>query len=627
MKALLEISLLFAGLALAFSGCNIFLDGEGEEDTPCYIHDDCAWDYACIKVEDQETWEWFGVCSKIGQEGRECYDGAFCVPSAGCDASGICQACLEPCGETEICLVLDMLGPQCVELGMGRYDDTCYFSFCQEGLFCESDQCTSCKDDCTGGGTCVGLPLSGPTCLIENIGQDGGPCAQEENTQECGRGLRCDDSGICVPDDYMRCIPENELKTCDANNKCRDMEGLGFICVPDGMGDAGQACFEGICMRNPDPLFPYYAQCIYPDMDEELHPDGICALGDNGQYNMPCFDGALCDSGLTCEDEDCKNLHILDYYCDDEIPCNEGFNCIHVPEDRPRCIMGHIGLLGQICYQGDCIEGYCLGLEGTNNICASEGTGSADDSCFWGLCEDGLVCSNESCIPEHTLIGGAGCRRDEACEEGSVCGYSLTESSSCTASHTGFGSVCSSDSNCDAGLAELCRSFDPGGSMRCTSFPDVTDPLACDCGVNASCILSGMNTICGYPEWTRYYGKFCQSGDDCPDNYECQGLINEFFPDYRICTTPCLVNTQCPIGMECFKKTSDELGVCAVPEWMTFQKLCVTDEDCTENGYSNYPTCTITQSCSRACHDTDNPCDPSLPQTCLEGYCVSNIMP
>ena len=171
---------------------------------------DCAqglacWDKVCVDLcQPLMLGE---PCSGL----QACAEGQFCSPDdMRCrQTSGAGEPCFgSDCAEGLTCSFSPGEGPVCVALsGIG---ESCDFSECAEGLACNYDEeagtstCgplpkigEACLGSCEEGaiceydGVCVALPGVGDSCL--GLGRD------------CARGLLCDNSNVCVPEQPLIC--------------------------------------------------------------------------------------------------------------------------------------------------------------------------------------------------------------------------------------------------------------------------------------------------------------------------------------------------------------------------------------------------------------------------------------
>ena len=335
--------------------------------------------------------------------------------------------------------------------------------------------------------------------------------------------------------------------------------------IPDGLCPAGSACLDGQCRaitsdsgcssRHPDGLCPGGAQC----------EDGLCV-------GHPCEEGWACELDNWCNGEVCLPLPCDPIHpggvCDNSLlvcivgvcvespcspenptgPCPTGFECRDGSCQDPLCSLQHPNgvclTVGDVCFQGECIEGPCA----ANNL-------------------DG-VCSGQA-TTYHPSDGSIAV--DTVCCDASLNGITSCELGTCS--------------------APACSTSEPHGACE--------QPLSEFCNVD-NC----ADAPCG--RW--FPQGYCSGGEQCwlgvcakrgcrgePDpNAFCAPMTCDLVNN--ICVNPpCSVDAptgRCPIGKVCMAGVCETPecsstfpgGICANPEQLCAGGTCI-DPPCS----SNYP--------------------------------------
>ncbi len=305
-------------------------------------------------------------CSGNDAVGSACNDGLFCTTGDTCDGSGTCMGGGSPC------------------LNVGDNDNNChescnealdnctandpFGSFCNDGLFCTTN------DACDGDGSCAG---SGNPCTI-HIGDNDSDCS--ESCNEIGNSCTFNDPAGSACNDGLFCTVSD---TCNGSGSC---SGTGNPCtanVGDDDSDCTESCNEGA------------NSCTATDPNGSNCNDGLfCTATDT------CTAGVCGGTGNPCPGPDGDNN------CGES--CNEtANNCTANDPNNSVCNDGLFCTSNDRCSSGTCVGGAnpCPGPDGdtdcsescneTANACsANDPNGSACDvSCFING-----TCSNGGCI-------------------------------------------------------------------------------------------------------------------------------------------------------------------------------------------------------------------------------------
>ena len=492
-----------------------------------------------------------GECAMTPQaEGTPCEDGDPCTEFDAC-ADGACDGAAVLCDD----------GTPCTEDLCDPVAGGCVFT----------DAAGACDDGnpCTGGdlcqaGTCVGTPLScddGNPCTFDLCAD--GACTHSAVDGACDDGDVCTQvdtcaAGACVGQDPLGCDDGDPCtsNTCDPDVGCQNKPADG----PCDDGDActdGDWCVDGACVPGPD-----------LDCDDDNPCTGDSCAPASGCLHQPledipcdtldpcltdgvCIAGACAGKALDCADDD---------PCTDDA-CETGVGCVYAPATGAPCEDGDACTVGDICQTGACVGG------GAPN------------------CDDGLVCTQDSCAPDVGCVNDPGIFDGEPCDDGDPC---TTGDHCADGACAGAGTPdCDDDNPCTA------DSCDP--ETGCVNTPsngscDDGDP----CTVGDSCAAGACQ---GAP-------LDCDDDDPCTKDLcdSAQGCFHPAVPDDD--AVACDDGDPCSLGDVCVG------GVCAGPD----PKDCDDGIPCTED------------SCdpgSGAClHDADHvACDDG--NLCTDDACVA----
>ncbi|RLB45006.1 MAG: hypothetical protein DRJ42_30885 [Deltaproteobacteria bacterium] len=222
-----------------------------------------------------------------------------------------------------------------------------------------------------------------------------------------------------------------------------------------------------------------------------------------------------CDDGIACTDDSCRS------------PSN---TCNNTPNDA-LCSPGMTCQAGIGCTGTACDESPCRLLTPQCGCPTGEG-------CYL------TSATGRSCLPAGTLVEGAACASDGACEPGHIC--------------AGFGvaaclRACRTDAECP-GTTNLCLlNASDGVTKACTG---TCDPIAqTGCPPGGSCGIAREDTgarrglaFCSGLGGPGVQGSGCSDEDDCAAGYTCGG----------VCAKICRVGlSDCPTGTTCDATAED----------------------------------------------------------------------
>jgi len=466
---------------------------------PCEVGSDCRTGF-CVEAPDGTR-----VCAPDCVEGI-CPSGWSCKQVANLqgDVVFVClplvQRLCRPC----------RLSEECRPTGVAT-KDLCVRFGDQEGSFCAQDceetgACPAgyeCRDvEAPGGGTARQcLPQSGVCeCTPDFIeAQYATDCFVANEHGRCKGQRHCSEDGL-TPCDAKTPAPE----TCDAlDNDCDGLTDEGPDLGPVPCDDLDpctvqDACRNGRCAGDPMDCTQMDGPCSH----------GLCVAGTCvAQVLMgPCSDGDPCTADDTCDNGVCrgtpKDCPHLDGPCT-QGACSNG-SCVQILLDGPcddqnpdtaddACRLGVCSGLPDPDRDGVANSGYaavCTGgqTDGCNDNCPLVANPDQADANHDGV---GDACS---CIPNCTgkQCGADGCGGScGTCDDGNVCTVdTCLPNGTCTAQAGNNGAACT----VPAGCAGTCN--------------------AGQCVVTAIEVCNGQDDNCN--------GQ-TDEGNLCPPNYSCNG--------------------------------------------------------------------------------------------------------
>jgi hypothetical protein len=288
----------------------------------------------------------------------------------------------------------------------------------------------------------------------------------------CGNGT-VNRNEECDPGGELHCNGDPSLPVCRTGADCESGVNCYFAlsCCKFNCQYVGQGatCFDG-------------DECTGPDRCNNV---GECVGGP--QTGNSCDDGNTCTGSDMCVEGECVGS--LPPECDDHDPCTDDFcdqatGCAHAFNTAP-CDDG------QLCSGGDrCDQGVCNGMPAMPSSC-----------------NDGNVCTDDSCDPQGNEGRGAcahadnslPCNDSQFCTENDACAAGVCAGTPFTPPSCDDGNVCTDDS---------CDPHGNGGAGGCAQ-DDNTAP--CD------------------------DGRFCTVGDQCSGG-QCGGGSAYTCNDGNVCT-------------------------------------------------------------------------------------------
>jgi hypothetical protein len=422
--------------------------------------------------------------------------------------------------------------------------------------------------------------------------------------------------------------PPCTIPVCDAIQRA---------CIFHAMA-AGSACSDGNPCTSGD-------SCL---------PGGFCS-GTAVADGAACEDGTPCTTGDHCTGAACVGLQAV---CEDGIACTMDFcdsltgACQHVPtggpcDDGDACTTGDVCLGGgcagvyQDCGDGDaCTVDLCQGgacqHEPTQGPCSDGNACTTGDSCASGtcqssglaVCDDGHVCTQDTCDPVQGCVHAAGpigvpCGEGEICLGDGACVLNVAcqgmpalcdDHESCTLEFCDPGAGCiymPADDNIHCDDDDNCT---PMASDKCHDGKCQNPVNLCGCTTDAECAKFDDGDLCNgqYACLPKDGAKKCapkpNSAIICPPppSSACKRTVCQ--PE----TGTCLADMQadgvwCEDGNPCTASSSCSGGKCVggVAQTCDDGVACTTDTCVAAVGCKHEGS-----ACSQACGNCDdgNPC-------------------
>ena len=479
--------------------CTVEPANEGQS---CDDGDECTFGEACSN----------GVCQ--GDEPVNCNDGNpctddLCEPEAGCFFENN-QA---DCDDGDLCTVSDICAdgaclsgsPLACDDGNVCTDDTCDGATgcvhaanqmaCDDGNACTTgDQCQAGTCDGTGNVDCVDdNPCTDDWCdpvLGCSHADNQFPCDDDDACtaeDQCAGGscvggpsVNCNDGNLCTNDSCdpaLGCAyqfndsPCNDADACTPEDQCKNgvCEGTGLLDCDDV-----NVCTDDSCHAKQG--------CVHQFNAEPCDDDNVCTLEDAcGGGSCGSIKELTCDDDNLCTDDSCdpeSGCHNLANQnpCDDDNPCTTSDVC-----EAKECV----GASPLNCNDGNvCTDDSCdsqVGcVYGTNQgDCSDDDACTVGDQCLDGICasgqglpcDDGNLCTDDSCAPETGCVFSA---NSAVCDDGNEC----TEVDVCA------------DGQCMGDVAPDCDDSNPCTTdvclwdTGCSHFPV---PAGADMGLCSEC--------------------------------------------------------------------------------------------------------------------------------------------
>ena len=498
----------------------------------CSVNQDCQEGLCCVSLEEggrgclpcedptdcDQCQEWNGTTCVNKAEGARCL---WTPARNGCCTAGVCGACPDRCeGNTcdRLCQTCDSATGECVNHPDG--------TGCGECKRCENGKCVSdmtlpgCTPQCTTNADCGTCEKCENKACVPDMTLPG--CTPQCTTNaDCGACEKCE-NGACVPD-----LTQQGCTKCHADTDCSD----GACCCADGTCSAD--CCTTKCHADTD--CSGGACCC---------TDGTCSAdccNTKCDADTDCSGGTCCCTDGTCSADCCGTPCSTDENCH---YCEQCINERCVPNDNKMCYVDGTGCA--MCQGGKCVKRPTKPIKLCN--------GKIEDCCLYydnscedetGCCTSDAQCDKANCMKCDPTTKKCNqykkwvrdcngkprtcCQDDETCKDG-VCVIKCATDADCGAGNT-----------CCSGVCVLA-----GSGLQCCGGQIVSTDKEC-CGGRIVDKEKG-DECCG--------GKnLCTNGQWC-DGKECAGKMT--------CTSNGMMN---PHRGE--------------PGYVSIQKCCQTDEDCT----------------------------------------------
>jgi|GEM_PF-3036159 len=565
--------------------CNTALDEPrcqviycGDLGTPCSEDGLCHYGLVCHSADEGRT------CADAAGEGVACADDGDCAAGLACfhDAgSGTCR----------------------VRGGLGSRCDDEHFP-CDAPLVCSQLRDPPVCESSGGlGDLCGNVPWSavaypcdpGLTCntLYEPPQCQPWPAPVGVRCDEA-RGLICDDTSWCRPDDAgAECAVKVGFgESCEADASCLGdgfcaSSGAPMVCGWRTQSEAGEPCgndadcvgqiscntglTQPVCQAagslDAGALCSADIQCPLDFECLEAQPGQRRCMGRFVQsLGEACHDDTSCTPPLQCARGACVTPRASGASCDDteecglELVCGPQGTCIAAPGSGERCGAADHCDVGLACRYGWCVPSFvddddrCVpasyaGENTQGNPCPprSECTyddgqyfcrphgATANEPCVAGTCSAGLRCTDSGCTAVRDVDGL--CNTTSQCRTGTLCaGRCHIEGG------VADGDYCQEDAECRSG--RRCLDVSTYNS-RCEPFDG---DIGATCGASRNC-ASGLVCTNGHCATVASAGEPCEHDRDCPLTLWCDPAIGVCAPASHLGDSCAL--RRCAPGLAC----------------------------------------------------------------------------
>ncbi|MCB9738295.1 MAG: DUF4215 domain-containing protein [Deltaproteobacteria bacterium] len=322
---------------------------------------------------------------------------------------------------------------------------------------CKVDPKTVVSCDSSGDGTCSQTVCEAATGKCgAKAAVDGKPCDADGSV--CTTGDACK-AGSCAPGTKLDCDDSNPCTDdgCDPKKGCDPVFNIG-PCSDDDACTKGDTCASGQCIPGKKVDCNDDNECTLDYCDKSK---GDCVHNGDPYENDPCdADGSVCTKGDACVGGTCtagKALPCNDDNACTSDSCDKVSGCKYLDNTEPCDADGNACTVGDACKNGSCVKGGDKDCNDANvctvdacdnktgncthvaeqqdgTPCDADGTACTDadackgTTCVAGKkleCDDGSVCTNDSCHPKsgcvHENIDGSKCDDGDACTKSDLC--------------------------------------------------------------------------------------------------------------------------------------------------------------------------------------------------------------
>ena len=489
-------------------------DGNGCTTDSCDPDIGCAHESNHLACDDGNDCTLSDQCSEgscVGGPPPECDDGNVCTTD-WCDPDvGCVQSFNEvPCDDLNACTIADSCdGGQCVagDVLDCNNGNVCTDDWCDPDIGCQHDNNVELCDDnntCTTGDTCVDGVCTG---VGAKDCDDDNPCTKDVCLPEGGCDYQniagfCDDGDACSVNDFCEggACQGGDALDCDDGNECTSNECLDGLCINEpsvGGCDDGNECTEGDYCSQGECDHEGLKDCDDQNIctTDSCDPDLGCKYAVN---TNPCDDGDVCTTNDKCGGGWCAS--------GPEMNCNDGNVCTDDschPQNGCENINNTVACNdSNVCTTGDqCAGGACVGGPAPN-------------------CDNGNVCTNDSCDPDLGCVhlsNNAGCNDGNECTTGDQC-----SAGSCVGGappNCDDGNICTDDSCNVLTGCQNANNLGPCSDGNACTANDTCAGGVCAPGVALFC---QDNNVCTDDSCNPATGcVFANNSAGCNDNSQC----------------------------------------------------------------------------------------------------------
>lgn len=578
----------------------------------CTDNNPCTEDYCDPKA---------GCINKAGS--KLCDDGNACTEVDTCDKDGKCvgkpvicddknQCTTDSCDLFEGCQFAAKLGNPCDDNDICTASDECKNGLCQGiSVVCQDDnQCTT--DNCD--------PQKGCQFKTKDNGSpcdDKKPCTSADGKPGCkgdcdscsaglcyGKPVICDDQNLCT-NDY-----------CDEAVGCQHVPNTSF-CNDNNPCTQNDQCNEKVCVGSI-----LFCNDNNPCTTDSCSPTSGCIFTPN---TLLCDDGNACTENDVCGNSKCGGTLVN---CASKVG-GVGACQLVVCDTILGCLPPIDQLDGGVCDDDNscttndkCSAGKCGGapVVCTNLNACSTATGACDPigGCQYapppgGGCEDGNPCTTaDKCV-----AGACQAGTPTICNDGNVCtNDSCDPKSGCIVSNNmascDDGNACTAPDSCQGGKCI------PGVAKVCNDGNDCTSDT---CDPTKGCIYSNLS------------GNVCNDNNQCTENDVCTngkcGGATLVCNDNNPCTNDsCVPSSGCVFsnnnGIAC-----DDTNACTINDKCNAGKCSGAANPCDDGNICTADSCVAPSGCvyTNVSINCDDKNECTTADSCKLGACSGNAKP